>query len=309
MKRTPVAPADLAASVIAVPPLARAPDGSLSRADNEAIITHLGAGGVTSFMYGGNANFFHLTLDEFAAALDLLTGLVPEGAWLLPSIGPDFGKARDQLRLIRSHGFPTAMLLPSAAPTTPEGIADGITRLSDALAGPVVLYLKADRYVVPQDVAALQAEGRIAAVKYAVVRETPAIDPYLAELVALCGTDRLVSGIGERPVIEHWRHFGLRAFTSGSVSVAPNASTALHAALRAGDFEQAAALRALFLELEDLRDTHSPIRVLHEAVEAAGIARTGPLGPYLSNIRDPETLAAIARAARRLADADGKLRT
>ena len=42
----------------------------------------------------------------------------------------------------------------------------------------------------------------------------------------------MISGIGERPAIAHWKHFGLRAFTSGSVCVGPRGSTAILAALK-----------------------------------------------------------------------------
>ncbi len=110
----------------------------------------------------------------------------------------------------------------------------------------------------------------------------------------------VISGIGERPVIDHWTRFGLRAFTSGSVCVAPALSTAILRALQAGDIARAAALRELFIPLEDLRDAHSPMRILHEAVRLAGIAETGTMLPLSANIDDPAILGALAPAARAL---------
>ena len=56
------------------------------------------------------------------------------------------------------------------------------------------------------------------------------------------------------------------------------------AALQASDYATAETIRAAYLPLEDLRDAHSPIRVLHEAVTLAGIAVMGPILPQLSNI-------------------------
>ncbi|HVR65236.1 MAG TPA: dihydrodipicolinate synthase family protein, partial [Verrucomicrobiae bacterium] len=50
----------------------------------------------------------------------------------------------------------------------------------------------------------------------------------------------------------------------------------------------------------DLRDKHSPLRVLHAAVAAAGIADTGPLLPFLTNIEAGPVLNAIETEARRL---------
>lgn len=305
MKTTLVTPDDLRGSVIAVPPLARGQDARFAPEANRRIVSHLERRGVTSLMYGGNANVFHMDAKLYRSMLDLLPEMAAADSWVLPSVGPDFGKAIDQVSEVRRRGYPTLMLLPSSAPTTPAGVVEGVRRLSDIFSGPVVLYIKADGYVDANDLARLQEEGRIAAVKYAVVRAYPAEDAYLDALVATCGTERLVSGIGERPVVEHWRKFGLRAFTSGSVCVAPAGSEAIRAALIAERWEEAERLRALYMPLEDLRDAHSPILVLHAAVEAAGVAPTGPIGPYLSTLDDPATLAAIRSAASSLLGSAG----
>jgi dihydrodipicolinate synthase/N-acetylneuraminate lyase len=191
------------------------------------------------------------------------------------------------------------MALPMAAPSKPAGVAVGLRRLADAYGRPVVAYVRAENYLAPADVAALMADGAVCALKYAVERRQPSQDPYLAAIVEAVGTERLVSGIGERPAIVHWTEFGLRAFTSGSVSIAPHLSTAILEALKAGDTAAANALRQRFLPFEDQRDAHSPIVVLHDGVAAAGIARTGPLQPYLANLEEP-ALGAVGEAARAL---------
>ena len=64
--------------------------------------------------------------------------------------------------------------------------------------------------------------------------------------------------------------------------------------------------RAQFLPLENLRDAHSPIRVLHEAVTLAGIADMGPMLPMLSNIAE-EHRAPIREAALALRQHDEQL--
>ena len=56
-------------SVLAVPPLARSADGRIDRAANEKIIRHIEAGGVSILLYGGNANLYHLPLDEYEPLL------------------------------------------------------------------------------------------------------------------------------------------------------------------------------------------------------------------------------------------------
>jgi dihydrodipicolinate synthase/N-acetylneuraminate lyase len=299
MKTDAVTPADLARSVIAVPPLARARNGAVAVAENKRIIDWLTAGGVTSFMYGGNANFYNLGLLEYPLVLETLTALAPRRGWVIPSIGPDYGKAIDQVAVLRSFDFPTAMALPMASATRPSGVATGLRQLADAYRRPLFAYIRAENYLAPRDIAGLIADGAVCAVKYAVERKDPADDRYLAAIVEAAGGDRIVSGIGERPAIVHLSKFGLVGFTSGSVCVAPHLSAAIHRALRAADVLTAEALRAKFLAFEDLRDAHSPIVVLHDGVRLAGIADTGPLQPFLANLAE-EAIAAVAAAARAL---------
>ena len=55
MKTTPVTPADLSASVLAVPPLARRADLALAPDANRQLIAHLEQGGVRTLMYGSFA--------------------------------------------------------------------------------------------------------------------------------------------------------------------------------------------------------------------------------------------------------------
>lgn len=298
MKTTPVAKADLDRSVIAVPPLARHADLSLNDAANRALLRHLEEGGVRSVLYGGNANFYHVPLSEYAALLDFLAEAAGPDTWVLPSVGPDYGRAIDQARILKDREFPTAMLLPMSFPYTDQGLADGARRFTDAFGRPAVLYVKADPYFRPETLGRLVEEGRVSSIKYAVVRENPSEDAYLRALIDAVGTDLLVSGIGERPAIVHLRDFGLTSFTSGSVCIAPRGSMQLLSLLRARRYEEAETVRLRYLPLEDARDGISPIRVLHDAVSLSGVADMGPILPMLSGLSEAERtlVAPVARA-------------
>jgi dihydrodipicolinate synthase/N-acetylneuraminate lyase len=280
--------------------LARRPDLTLDREQNARLLDHLRSGGVRTYMYGGNANLYHMAPSEFAALLELLEELQAEGDWMIPSVGSDYGKARDQLLMMRGGRFATAMVLPHRFPVRAGGVATGIRRLAETFGRPLIAYVKDDRAIDPADLGRLVTDGVVCAIKYAVVRADPLDDRYLEEILAVVDPLRVISGIGERPVIEHWTRFGLRAFTSGSVCVAPALSNAIREALLRGDVVDARRLRQTFLPLEDLRDAHSPIVILHEAVRLAGIAQTGPMLPYLENISDPAILASTEAAARAL---------
>jgi len=299
VKTEPVTPVDLQASVVAVPPLARHADFSLNQAANRALIRHLEDAGVRSVMYGGNANFYHLAVSEYASVVDFLAEAVGSDTWVLPSVGPDYGKMLDQAALLRARAFPTAMLLPMSFPFTSAGIVSGVRRFTDALGRPAVIYIKSDPYLQPDALGKLFEEGRIVAVKYAVVRKDPALDSYLAEIVRVMPRERIVSGIGERPAIVHVRDFKLSSFTSGSVCVGPRGSMQMLGLLKAGRFDEAQRVRADYMALEDLRDEMSPIRVLHDAVTLAGIADMGPMLPLLTGL-DEAQRSRVAPIAKQL---------
>ena len=221
MKTTPVTPADLARSVIAVPPLARHRDLTISTADNRALIQYLEEGGVRTLLYGGNANLYNIGAGELPELLDMLEQEAGDDTWVIPSVGPDYGKLMDQLAVLKGRDFPTAMILPLAFPATGDGITTGIRRFAEALGKPVVVYIKSDGYLEPTQVAALVDDGLVAGIKYATVRKDPREDPYLRALLDVVDRQIVVSGIGERPAIVHLRDFGLQGFTSGSVCIAP----------------------------------------------------------------------------------------
>jgi dihydrodipicolinate synthase/N-acetylneuraminate lyase len=293
--------------VFSVPPLPRKRDArrSLDFDAAECIVRHIEAGGVTRFVFGGNAFLYHVTLDEYETLLDWLTGLAPS-RWAIPSLGPSFGRAMDQARLLRRHAFRTAMMLPCGDPRDARGMEAGLREIADAAGMPLVLYLKSENGFGSDTEAGLDAVGRLVndgiavAIKYAVVRADPAQDPYLDGLLRRVDRSRVISGIGERPAVVHMRDFSLPGFTTGSGCIAPRPCASLFAACEREDWTEAEAIRSKFLAFEDLRDAWGPARVLHHGTELAGIAPTGPIPPFVSPLdrAQIERLAPVARALR-----------
>jgi len=274
----------LSSSVIAVPPLAR--DGSLNICpdENAKMIRFLEAGGIRSLLYGGNAVLYHVRLSEYADLLSMLADTASEETMVVPSIGSSYGVAVDQVDILRDYDFSTAMLLPSRDVVDQIGIARAIRILADHYGKPIVVYIKFDRWLDPKLIKSLEDDGAIAWIKYAVVRDDTGQDDYLREILDVFPAERIVSGIGEQPAIVHLRDFGLAGFTSGCVCVAPQRSMQMMKAIQAGDFDEAESIRHWFAPLEDARNEINPIRVLHHAVDLAGIAKTGPLMPMLSEL-------------------------
>ncbi|MBL9143069.1 MAG: dihydrodipicolinate synthase family protein [Verrucomicrobiaceae bacterium] len=296
MQTTPITYDDLRSSVISVPPLARKADLSLNDAENTKLIKHLEAGGVRTFLYGGNANLYNIAVSEFGKLLEFLAGAVAPTSIVVPSVGPFYGNIVDQADILKGFKFPTAMILPTLFPAKPAGIQTAVRHFVERSGIPAVLYIKDANYMPPEAAAQLVDEGLISWVKYAIVCENPAVDPYLSKLVDLVDRKLIVSGIGEQPAIVHLRDFGITGFTSGCVCVAPALSMKCMNAIHREDYAEAERIRELFFQLEDQRNTHGPIPVLHHAVALSGVADTGPFLPLLAPLAD-ERLPAIQKAA------------
>ena len=299
MNTNPITPEMLASSVIAVPPLARDAELKICATENAKVIRHLEAGGVRTLLYGGNAVFYHITLAEYADTLAMLQENAGAETTIIPSVGPAFGTSLDQAAVLRDFDFPTAMVLPARDIATPEGVATGIRKFAEAYGKPIVLYIKFEGYLEPEHARALMDDGVVNWIKYAIVRDDPARDDYLRQLVDCVDPQRIVSGIGEQPAIVHLRDFGVQSFTSGCVCIAPSLSMKMLEALKAKDYETAESIRRTFESLENLRNAINPIRVLHTATIEAAIANTGPILPLLHEVTDQER-ANIAEAAKAL---------
>ena len=304
--------ADDLCGVFAVPPLCRQDNTSrtIDFEQNRLVVDHISAGGITRLIYGGNAFLYHITLDEYASLLDWLVSL-DDDLWVIPSLGPSFGRALDQARLIRAFKFPCAMVLPCNDPRDAEGLESGYREIADAAGTKLLLYLKdetsfgADKDQGLDAVGRLVDEGVCIGIKYAVVRNDPAQDEYLKNLLRRVDRNSVISGIGERPAVVHVRDWKLPGFTTGSGCIAPRLSERLFDACARGDFAEAEALRAEFIPLEDLRDAFGPARVLHAAVEQAGVAQTGSVPPFLSEL-SPEQAEELAPVARDLLERDAR---
>ncbi|MEM5340015.1 dihydrodipicolinate synthase family protein [Paraburkholderia azotifigens] len=290
---------EFASTVMAVPPLARRADLSLDIDANAALIRHIEAGGVRTLLYGGNANFYHVAVSEYRELLDMLAEHTAPTTRVIPAIGPDYGKMLDQARILAQTSYRTAMVLPLSGFTTPAGVEAGLTRIVDTAGMPLTLYIKSEDYVDVDTLARLVDRGTLIAVKYAIVRENPADDPYLRRLLESVSPSRVISGMGERPALTHVRDFGLAAWTTGSGCIAPHAVMGLLAAAKEGRAADAQRLYDAFMPLETLRDNISLIRVLHDAVTFSGIADMGSMLPLLS-ATPVEHHGAVARAVRDL---------
>ena len=278
-----------ALNLFAVPPLPRrtTADRAIDFDAAKKVAAHIEGGGISHLLYGGNAFLYHASLGEFEELAAWLAGMPPSHV-PIPSIGPSFGHALEQARLLKRHRFPAVMMLPCGDPRDARGLEAGYRDIADAAGLPLILYLKTDDAFGADRNAGLDAVGRLMddgvaiMIKYAVVLPDPAKDPYLDGLLWRVDRGKVISGMGERPAVVHLRDFRLAGMTTGSGCIAPKRCREFYDACRAGDWTRADGLRSLFMPLEDMRDEWGPARVLHHATELCGIAPTGSIPPYVS---------------------------
>jgi dihydrodipicolinate synthase/N-acetylneuraminate lyase len=303
MQISPVTPEQLNSSVIAVPPLARDAELKINREENGKIIRHIEAGGISTLLYGGNANFYHIAPSEYAEALEIISTESAENTLIVPSVGPTYGTMMDQIATLRNFDFPTVMILPMQGLTTDAGVATGFRKFVETLGKPAVLYIKFEGYLEPETVAQLVNDGLVSWIKYAIVRDDPAKDDYLSRLVEVVDPRLIVSGIGEQPAITHLTRFQINGFTSGCVCIRPDLSQKMLYAINNGQLDIAEIIRKTFKSLENLRNEINPIRVLHEAVASTKIGKTGPTLPLMSPL-DPSDAARVKTCAEELSNSD-----
>jgi dihydrodipicolinate synthase/N-acetylneuraminate lyase len=147
----------------------------VSYSESAKIVSHIAAGGIKNFLYGGNAFLYHITLAEYESLLAWLND-APSDHLMIPSAGPSYGRAMDQAPLLRRYRFPCVMLLPCADPRDAAGLERGYREFADAAGTKLLVYLKdegnmgANKEAGLDAVARLVRDGVCVGIKYAVIR-------------------------------------------------------------------------------------------------------------------------------------------
>lgn len=299
MNLNPVQPELFTHSVVALPPLARTPNLGFDAAQNQRLVRSLEAGGIRVLLYGANALLQHLRPSDYAPLLAMLEQIAGPETTVIPSIGPSHGLMMDQVDVLRGTSFPTVHILPPTDAVTGSGYERAVGEIATALGKPVVLSVTDPGVLTPPILRRLVLGGQVSFLLYQAVREEPANDPLLRELVDTIDPRYVVSGLGEQVAIVHFREFGVGGFASGCACVASRLSQCFLEAMRRGDWAEAEEIRGIFRPLEELRRKQSPVSVLHEALTFARIADMGPVPPMLTPVNE-RYLSRVREAAQTL---------
>mgnify|MGYP001156268253 FL=1 len=209
----------------------------------------LGAGVHIPVVNGNTGEYYALTNDEACTMVREVAQMVDGRAPLLAGVGRGIRDACALAKASAAAGADALMIHQPPDPfVSPRGTADYVRAVRDASGGlPVMLYLRNDA-MGPQGIARLCEIEGVKGVKWA----TP--NPLnLARAIEAAPDDIVwVGGLAEVWAPPLYA-VGARGFTSGLINVWPERSVAIHAALDAGNYEEANRLIAGMRAFEDIR--------------------------------------------------------
>jgi 4-hydroxy-tetrahydrodipicolinate synthase len=236
-----------------------------------ALVTNLEKAGIRVFLPAAGTGEFHsLSVDEVVLCVRATRAAVSDSCTVVAPIGLSVEHAVAIGKRALDAGADALLLMPVIHPyVSDEGFRDYFLAISDRVGMPLITY---KRGPAPSDKLLLELarEGKLCGVKYA-VNDLDTFARFAAAAQSV-GNLGLYCGTAER-----WAPYfmlaGATGYTSGSGSVAPRTSLAMHRALRAGNNQEALRLLAYLRPLEDYRSKDSDsfnISAMKSAVSMLG---------------------------------------
>ena len=289
--------------VVAITP--RLEDG---RVDKEGIgrnVEHLLAAGAKFLMpQCGTGLVYDSTLAEYEEVVGTFVERAGDRALVVPGIGPGYGRSLEMGRIARALGVAGTMIMPIVGPASAKGVRNGLQAIAEKVDLPTILYQRRLDIMPVEDVVALCQLDQVVGLKYA-VDDLEAFK----QIAAGAGSQAaMVCGMAEEPCIEYLEA-GAVGFSSGMANFVPRLSLGLLARFKAGQRQEAVALRDLMIPFEDLRGENGARysgSALHAGMECAGLAG-GPVIPFAEDVA-AEDRPRVAQMIKVLQDAESKLK-
>ena len=234
----------------------------------------------------GTGMVYDASLEEYEAVVGTFLDAAGDAAYIVPGIGPGFGRALEMGHIARSLGVAGVMIMPVVGPASANGVYNGFREIAKTVQLPTVLYQRRLDIMPTDDVISLCELDEVVGLKYA-VEDLDTFD----RIVERAG-DRaaMVCGMAEDPCIDYMAH-GAVGFSSGMANFVPRMSLTLHDKFATGDGAEAERLRALMVPFEDFRGENGARysgSALHAAMDYAGLCG-GPVIPFAEDV-GPEDL-------------------
>jgi 4-hydroxy-tetrahydrodipicolinate synthase len=241
---------------------------------------------------GNTGEFTSLGLDEWTRVVEIALDAAGDGAVVAPGVGHGLTTATEMLRRADRLGAAGALVMPpQPVYLSDRGLAAYYEALATSTELPLMVYRRDGR---PSDetLARLAANGSIAGVKYG---DTD-INGFARGVAAAPGV-AWTCGVAER-YAPFFAGAGAVGFTSGLANFAPRTALAMHAALDAGDMDEALAVRERCAPFEEVRARHGSaynVPAVKSAMDAVGLTG-GRVRPPMIDL-DQETRAEVTRIA------------
>ena len=237
----------------------------------------------------GTGMVYDASLEEYEAVVGTYLDAAGDAAYIVPGIGPGFGRSIEMGHIARSLGVAGVMIMPVVGPASANGVYNGFREIAKAVQLPTVLYQRRLDIMPVNDVVSLCELDEVVGLKYA-VEDVDAFD----RIVERAG-DRaaMVCGMAEDPCIDYMSH-GAVGFSSGMANFVPRMSLTLREKFMAGNKAEAERLRVLMVPFEDFRGENGARysgSALHAAMDYVGLAG-GPVIPFAEDVR-PQDLPRI----------------
>lgn len=229
----------------------------------------------------GTGLVYDESLEAYRHTVAAMMDAVGDQAYVIPGIGPGYGRALEMGQIARDLGVDAMMIMPIVGPASPEGVYTGLNDLIQSLDLPMVLYLKDARLMPVESTTRLARMKNVHAIKYAVT-DFDLFDTLVNEV----GDDTvLLCGMAEKPAVAFMDH-GAKGYSSGMANFVPKLSLALHAAYFSGDRAEVERIHALMVPFEDIRSEGRgkyTASAIHVALERIGLAG-GPVIPMQTDV-------------------------
>jgi 4-hydroxy-tetrahydrodipicolinate synthase len=252
-----------------------AADGEADWAVTGRIVRGIAEAGIHNIVSAGNTGeFYPMTTEEVVRSHAVAAEAAAGKAMVTAGIGRSLREAVSTGKLAAKAGCDAVMVHHPLDPfAAPQSQADYIIAIADALALPVVAYIRSDAIGV-KDLVRVATHANVAGVKFASTNVM-----LLAECVrATEGTSaNWICGLAEGWAAP-FHALGARGFTSGLVNVAPQRSLAIWRALEAGDYATARTQVSEIAGFETMRTKYGNGANVTVVKEALGMLGT-PVGP------------------------------
>ena len=233
----------------------------------------------------GTGLVYDATLEEYEAVVGAFVDAAGDDAYVVPGIGPGFGRSLEMGKIAQSLGVAGVMIMPIVGPASAAGVRQGLAEISRQVQLPTVLYQRRLDIMPVEDVVDLCKMDEVVGLKYAVED----LDTF-KRIVDGAGQDAaMVCGMAEDPCIDYMKN-GAIGFSSGMANFVPRMSLKLLREFAAGNKAEAARLRELMVPFEDFRGENGARysgSALHVAMDYCKLGG-GPVIPFAQDVAEED---------------------